>query len=466
MPKIHFSCTACGQRYTVGAKVAGKKVKCQRCQTILRIPAVESDSPKMAKRQSVPTEDAGPGTVSHKAKPPSLYKLSEETPSTPKKNPPDTDDGEEELRKQSHKAERSRRTSSGQRAAAWKKVRLGLLLLVVGTTMLIVPIVLSTAGSFMSSIRHWTAFISLPLFLGAFPLQLIGFGLLTFVPCRLPRRLAIGVLGTNLAAVALAFAMVVYLGFFVVSHGTRVRVRPHTPGTVGRAIEDGGVIIAWTDGPVGKRKVKQIEILDGSKRETYESLDQVPAQYRGEVESLIERSEKNKKRFEEEMSQRTKRINEDVGQGELRPDAAVKKLDKPLQDVPSPKLADLQDPTVTLIPFLRRMVVLLAVLLLVVAANYLLFPFFLRSLAEAVHAAGLADTYMKLYGIVLGVFMVGLLCCLLPFIPLPVRFIMFVWMFIMTPLGTISTLSFLVMHVVYIKLLLDLRVAISDRLGG
>ncbi len=137
-----------------------------------------------------------------------------------------------------------------------------------------------------------------------------------------------------------------------------------------------------------------------------------------------------------------------------------------MQDVPSPKLADLQDPTVTLIPFLRRMVVLLAVLLLVVAANYLLFPFFLRSLAEAVHAAGLADTYMKLYGIVLGVFMVGLLCCLLPFIPLPVRFIMFVWMFIMTPLGTISTLSFLVMHVVYVKLLLDLRAAISDRLGG
>src|SRR5260370_5275010 len=118
MQKIHFSCTACGQRYTVGAKVAGKKVKCQRCQTILHIPAVASDSAKMAKRQTVPPEDAEPGTVAHQAKPPSFYKLSEETTSTPKKNPASTDD-DDELRKQSHKAQRSRGTSSGQRAAAW-----------------------------------------------------------------------------------------------------------------------------------------------------------------------------------------------------------------------------------------------------------------------------------------------------------------------------------------------------------
>jgi hypothetical protein len=90
MQKIHFSCTACGQRYTVGAHVAGKKVKCRHCQTILCVPAVESDSAKVAERQTVSTEDGEPGIASHRAKPPSVYKISEETASTPKKNRPDT----------------------------------------------------------------------------------------------------------------------------------------------------------------------------------------------------------------------------------------------------------------------------------------------------------------------------------------------------------------------------------------
>ena len=60
---------------------------------------------------------------------------------------------------------------------------------------------------------------------------------------------------------------------------------------------------------------------------------------------------------------------------------------------------------------------------------------------------------------------VGSLYCLLPFMPLPVRFIFFIMTFIMTPLGVISSLFFLAIQVVYVKLLLDLRVAISERLG-
>src|SRR5262249_25677472 len=151
---------------------------------------------------------------------------------------------------------------------------------------------------------------------------------------------------------------------------------------------------------------------------------------------------------------RMKPIPEELAQGKARPDIAV----------PPPQSADPQDPAVTVIPFLWRMLALLALLLLVLAANYLLFPFFVRALAEAVHAPGLADTYMKLYGIVLGVFIVGLLCSLLPFLPLPVRFLMLIMTFVLTPLGAISTLFFLVMHGVYAKLLLDLRAVIADRL--
>src|SRR5919108_24564 len=67
MQKIHFSCTGCGQSYTVGAHVAGKKVKCPHCQTILCAPAMESDLAKVAKHRTVATEDGEPGIASHKA---------------------------------------------------------------------------------------------------------------------------------------------------------------------------------------------------------------------------------------------------------------------------------------------------------------------------------------------------------------------------------------------------------------
>jgi hypothetical protein len=252
--------------------------------------------------------------------------------------------------------------------------------------------------------------------------------------------------------------------FYAVAHGTRDTAGGPTPDTPGTPFQDGlqgnyGVGISWTKGNDGKLKVKEIQIEDGGKLKIYERPDQVPWRYRSRLDQMIQETEK------EGAVERTKQLNLAGRQSEARPDAAVKKLDKPLQDIPSPKAANPQDPAVTLIPFLRRMVALLAGLLLLLAANYLLFPFFLRALAEAVHAAGLADTYLKLYGIVLGVFIVGFLCCLIPFLPLPVRFILAITMFFITPLGTISMLFFLVMHVVYIKLLLDLRVVISDRSG-
>jgi beta-lactamase regulating signal transducer with metallopeptidase domain len=63
--------------------------------------------------------------------------------------------------------------------------------------------------------------------------------------------------------------------------------------------QEGSLIITVT-GSVsdGKSKVKQIQIQDGGKSDTYDGLERVPEQYRDKVKNLIEMSEKNNIKIE------------------------------------------------------------------------------------------------------------------------------------------------------------------------
>ncbi len=63
--------------------------------------------------------------------------------------------------------------------------------------------------------------------------------------------------------------------------------------------QEGSLVITVTGSVAdGKSKVKQIEIQDGGKNETYENADKVPEQYRSKVRNLIEMSEKNNLKVE------------------------------------------------------------------------------------------------------------------------------------------------------------------------
>jgi beta-lactamase regulating signal transducer with metallopeptidase domain len=63
--------------------------------------------------------------------------------------------------------------------------------------------------------------------------------------------------------------------------------------------QEGSLVIIVTGSVTdGKSKVKQIQIQDGGKNETYDSLDKVPETYRDKVKNLIEMSEKNNLKIE------------------------------------------------------------------------------------------------------------------------------------------------------------------------
>jgi hypothetical protein len=63
--------------------------------------------------------------------------------------------------------------------------------------------------------------------------------------------------------------------------------------------QEGSLVITVTGSVAdGRGKVKQIQVQDGGKSETYESADKVPERYRDKVKNLIEMSEKNNLKIE------------------------------------------------------------------------------------------------------------------------------------------------------------------------
>lgn len=82
------------------------------------------------------------------------------------------------------------------------------------------------------------------------------------------------------------------------SHGVITTIF-RTKDSFNTRYQEGSLVITVTGGVAdGKSKVKQIEIQDGGKNETYERLDKVPEQYRDKVKSLIEMSEKTNLKIE------------------------------------------------------------------------------------------------------------------------------------------------------------------------
>jgi DNA-directed RNA polymerase subunit RPC12/RpoP len=199
MDTISFRCQSCQQPLKIAADKAGRRVKCRKCGTVLTVPASQSIQPETVDEPALyEVTSAEEGAVTKERKPGSpVARRREESEGAEKparkkrveRRDPEPEEDENEVV--------SGKQRRRQRKAAWRKVRLGITLLIAETALSVVLAVAMILWGWIGGVGGLLSWIRFSFYFGLVLMLLgsMGYGLCAFVPNeRGTRHLAFAVL--------------------------------------------------------------------------------------------------------------------------------------------------------------------------------------------------------------------------------------------------------------------------------